>query len=446
MARSVLTGSRIRERRLGSGLRQSELARRVGISPAYLNLIEHNRRRIGGKLLIDLAAELDVDPTLLSQGAQVVLLEALSDAAMSYPESGAELDATQEFAGRFPGWAAVVAAQFRRTTTLEQTVRALSDRLAHDPLLAASLHEVLSVVTAIRSTSAILTGDDPVDPEWQARFHRNIYEDSRRLAESAQALVAYLDGAEQGAEPASSNLPQEELENWLDGRGYYLEELENPDHADLDAVISNEPRFSAAPTTARFARAFLEQYRQDVRAVPMAALERALGDEAPDPLALAARFDCDIATVLRRLASMPPAPGREPPGLVCCDGSGTLTFRKPVDGFAMPQFGAACPLWPLFQALSRPSQLLRQPIEQAGHRPRRFMAFAIAQPVPRPDFALPQLFNATMLVLPDPGDGLGESTGDPAHNSALGVGTSCRLCPRDGCIARREPSILTEGF
>ncbi|WP_304951541.1 helix-turn-helix domain-containing protein, partial [Sulfitobacter sp.] len=50
--REGLTGSRIRERRVMAGLKQAELAQQSGISASYLNLIEHNRRRIGGKLLL----------------------------------------------------------------------------------------------------------------------------------------------------------------------------------------------------------------------------------------------------------------------------------------------------------------------------------------------------------------------------------------------------------
>ena len=46
MPRAALVGSRIRERRSLLGLRQADVARAAGISPAYLNLIEHNRRRI----------------------------------------------------------------------------------------------------------------------------------------------------------------------------------------------------------------------------------------------------------------------------------------------------------------------------------------------------------------------------------------------------------------
>ena len=49
MERSAFAGSRIRERRLALGLRQADVALRAGISGSYLNLIEHNRRRIAAK-------------------------------------------------------------------------------------------------------------------------------------------------------------------------------------------------------------------------------------------------------------------------------------------------------------------------------------------------------------------------------------------------------------
>ncbi|MFN0115511.1 MAG: hypothetical protein ACKVPY_12625 [Paracoccaceae bacterium] len=47
MARTALTGTRIREGRMLAGVRQADLARASGISAACLNLIEHNRRVAG---------------------------------------------------------------------------------------------------------------------------------------------------------------------------------------------------------------------------------------------------------------------------------------------------------------------------------------------------------------------------------------------------------------
>ena len=56
MARTALTGTRVRERRLRIGMKQADLARAAGISPAYLNLIEHNRRRVGAERAAGAAA------------------------------------------------------------------------------------------------------------------------------------------------------------------------------------------------------------------------------------------------------------------------------------------------------------------------------------------------------------------------------------------------------
>ena len=75
--REGLTGSRIRERRVMAGLKQAELAQQSGISASYLNLIEHNRRRIGGKLLLNIAHALGVEPQALTEGAEAALFATL---------------------------------------------------------------------------------------------------------------------------------------------------------------------------------------------------------------------------------------------------------------------------------------------------------------------------------------------------------------------------------
>ena len=81
----------------------------AGISPASLNLIEHNRRRVGAAILSRLATALGTDPMALTAAA---LLEGLSAAAT---DAGlAELDRIQDCAGRFPGWAALLAETHRR--------------------------------------------------------------------------------------------------------------------------------------------------------------------------------------------------------------------------------------------------------------------------------------------------------------------------------------------
>ena len=47
--------------RKARGLTQVELARRLGISASYLNLIEHQQRSLTASLLLRLAKEFQVD-------------------------------------------------------------------------------------------------------------------------------------------------------------------------------------------------------------------------------------------------------------------------------------------------------------------------------------------------------------------------------------------------
>lgn len=420
MSQTVMTGTRIRERRVLSGLRQSELARRAGISPSYLNLIEHNRRRIGGKTLLRLAEILRVEPVALSEGAGAALISALREAAgeqamdHAADQSGdaPELDRIEEFAGRFPGWARLLADAHHRNDALERTIEALTDRLAHDPHLAASLHEVISAVTAIRSTASILVETEALEPEWQARFHRNIDEDSGRLTESAQALVRFLEGTPN--QDAEIKAPQDEVQAYLEANGHHFAVLERESArpSDVERLLSAARHDLSAPALA-LTREVLLQYLRDSRALPLGPALRLVAAEGPDPTALARQAGTDLPTAFRRLATLPEAQAG-PVGLVVCDASGTLIFRKPFPGFAMPRIAGACTLWPLYQVLSHPQVPLRLRLRQAGRRRETVQAMAAAEQAAPPGFGQPPLVRAHMLLLPDDGDAAAKPTPRPS--------------------------------
>lgn len=424
MPMSALTGTRVRERRLALGLRQAEIARVVGISASYLNLIEHNRRRVGADVLAALSAALAVSVEQLAEGAEGGLADDLRAAAAAVEALGGaapELDRVDEFAGRFPGWAGVVAALQRRASGLERSVEALNDRMSHDPHLSASIHEVLSALSSVRSTAAILAETEDIEAEWRARFHRNLHQDSERMAAGAEALVAWLDGSEQAAE-AGIAAPLEEMEGWLAGRGWQVAELEAGGTGALEAEIAQ----LASGAARELARGWLARAAADAAALPMERL-LAVAGAVPDPMRIAA--ECGVAAdlVFRRLALMP---GRGF-GLVVCDASGTLLFRRPAEGFPLPRFGAACPLWPLYAALCRPGSAIAANVAVAGRQGRRFHVLAHAVTQHPQGFGGMELREASMLILP------ATDTGE-----AITVGSSCRICPRPACPARREPSII----
>ena len=412
---SALTGTRLRERRIALGLRQADLADAAAISASYLNLIEHNRRPVAEPLLARLAQALGQPVQAFRDGIGGAVLDDLRAAAagLGAGAQGAELDRIEDFAGRYPGWAGVVTALHQRAAGLERAVEALNDRMTHDPHLSASLHEVLSAVSSVRSTAAILVDTDDIDPEWRARFHRNLHEDSERLALGAKALVGYLDTAGQVDDQGIAS-PQEEVEAWLAALNWQA-------GGDLGGLASGAARVMA--------RSWAEQAARDAQALPDLGFAAALAEMGPDPARLAALFGADVLAVFRRIALQPDSAA----GLVICDGSGTLTFRKPIPGFALPRFGAACPLWPLFTALARPSSPIECVIETAGPQAQRFLVRAFCQPRFPGGFRGPELREAAMLILPAP----------LSATEVRPVGSTCRICQRATCPARREPSILT---
>jgi transcriptional regulator with XRE-family HTH domain len=429
MPRDTLTGSRIRERRIAMGVKQAGLARRVGISASYLNLIEHNRRRIGGKLLVALAEALDTEPAALTEGAAAALIATLREAASEQPRAGAELDRVDEFAGRFPGWAQLLVDTRARVDTLERTVETLTDRMTHDPHLADSLHEMLSTVTAIRSAASILAEPGEIDADWQARFHRNINEDSGRLAETARGLVAYLDAADAASTDTGS--PQEEVDSVLAAADHRVPALEAG--GDTEAALAALSPGLSAPARALL-RLWLDRYAADAAALPLPVMARAIADAGPTPAVIARATGADPGRVMRRLAALPSDVMPDPVGLAVCDGSGALSYRKPLADFPMPRFGAACPLWPLYRALNRPFVILAQPVIQSGRQGAGFLAEAYAAPRGPVAVNRDPLFEAHMLLRPAP---RAEAASEPEE-----LGVACRICPRRACPGRREPSIL----
>jgi transcriptional regulator with XRE-family HTH domain len=422
----ALTGTRIRDARVARGLRQADLASRAGISAPYLNLIEHNRRRIGGRLLQDLARELAVSVEHLAEGQGGALVGALQAAAANEPAAQADAGQAADLAGRFPGWADLVLRQGRRIAALEARVAELTDRLSHDVELTGSLHDVVMAVTAIHSTASILVSEEDLDRDWQGRFHRNIHRDSTRLAEASQRLVRFLEMPGQSEEGMLS--PQEEVEWLLEGLGYHFPDLEGEVAArGPEEIVAGTP---LGPAAAGLLRAWLARYRADALALPLARIGPAALSCGHDPLLLAQQLDQPLARVMRRLACLPRGEGGPDLGLVVADQGGAITWLRALPGLALPRRSGSCPLWPVWAAFGQGGVPLRAEVALPGDLAPLLQAVAVA--APRHLGPGGAVMEATMLVRRGPGPGL----------PRISAGPGCRVCPREDCAARREPAAL----
>ncbi|QPH54475.1 short-chain fatty acyl-CoA regulator family protein [Pontivivens ytuae] len=424
MSRSF-AGLRIRERRRALGLSQAGLAKAAGISPSYLNLIEHNRRPVAGRVMTALARALDVPPSALGEEAALGVVAALREAAADWPVHAPEVDVVEEFVGRYPGWARMLA-------TLDQTVRAqrtsieaLSDRLTHDPVLQADLHEMLTSITAIRSTASILASVEDIEAGQRQRFVGAIHGESQRLSEVAGALTDYFDRAiERDAPPAT---PEEEVAQALEQARYDMPTLENGEET-LDDVVRRLPvRSDAAQAELR---GWLTRWQADAAALPRTALVPPL-----DLTALAAGAGTDVPKVMRRLAFLA-APDLPQMGLVVVNGAGQMVLRRPRPDWPFSRQLPACALWPVFTALRDPGLTHTDIVVNPDGA--RFLAISHAElHRPATTGARPRV-EATMLIVPEAQAG----TFVTGPGRELRVGPSCRICARRACAERIAPPVL----
>lgn len=432
MAAHGMTGSRIRERRLDLGLRQADVAETAGISPSYLNLIEHNKRRIGGKLLSGLARALQIEPAALSEGADAAVVDGMRAAAARVVQS-VEADRAEELATRFPGWAGLIAVQEGRIDTLEAEMRVLRNRMNHDPALAGALHNVITAVTSIQATAGILASDDKVDADWQRRFHENIHGDSKRLAMESEALVAYLEGPEEEKIPHDHLLGFEEVEAFLGRETKLLDWVEAHPDTNPEVLMDDYKVTNLSKDGRTLLLRHLKRFAADVRLMPRSAFTQAALKTKGDPSVLAAQFQAELSAVLRRLASLPAQIGLPPMGLAIGDATGAITYLKSIPGFSPSRHTAGCPLWPIYTALTQPMRPIKAEVAMPGQAGAHFMCYAIATPKVQNDFDTTLVFESTMLVVSDPA---------PGPIPQIPVGSSCRICSRAGCEVRREPSVM----
>jgi predicted transcriptional regulator len=246
-----------------------------------------------------------------------------------------------------------------------------------------------------------------------------MHEDSQRLSDSARTLVRFLDT--DPANTAATGTAQDEVDAWLARHEFTFPELESSDAA-MDMLL-NEDELSS-DTARHIARGVLLRYVSDAKRVQLSELRAVLTGQAIDPVALGQHFQVEIPVIFRRLSALPEI-GL---GLAVCDRAGSLIFRKPAEGFALPKLAAACALWPIYDVFAQPSAVGRTHVKQQD---RFFEVFVAGEEQAKIGYNRPSLYHALMLICPA-----------AEHDDVLEVGSACRICARASCSGRREPTIL----
>jgi len=497
MARTPI-GRRIRERRRERRMTQTALAEAVGISPSYLNLIEHDKRQIGGTLVRRIARALDLEVGALSGIEDARLAQDVVEIGRSLGHRGLDEESGADFVARTPAWAQAFVTLHRAYRDAAETAGALSDRLSQDPALVDLGHAVLNRVTAIRSFAEILEQHADLAPEEQRRFSHIVAAESGRLAVSAREMLTLLGGStDDDARPGS---PEEEVDDFIIRNGNHFPALEEAAdalraeavakagglagaldaHALAEAVLPAPPGQAPADlpeTSLRFRRArrlaearagdLLDAAVDDPRLASEEARNRARAALASyiagallfpydafletaetlryDVDRLAARFGGSFEQAAHRLVTLR-RPGAEgvPFAFLRSDPAGNLSKPFSTAGLRMPRFGGSCPRWALHGAFAEPDRPVAQLAIMPGGERHLFVARRVSKRTG--GFASPPVVFSVMLGCDAVyADRLvyGDAFAGRRDTLATPVGVNCRTCRRTDCAQRAQAPVLT---
>ncbi|PTM96268.1 helix-turn-helix domain-containing protein [Mycoplana dimorpha] len=247
-------GARIRRKRIAAGLSQVALARMLGISASYLNLIENNKRSIGGKLLLRIGERLGIDLEHLSGESEARTIAAIGDLMAEPLMRGIEIEpqAVRDLVARFPDAGTALARLHRAYADATMEIETLRHRLKSDPLLSEMLHEILNRIAGIKSGAEILADIPDITEEERRRFITTINTEARELVPTTQSLLAYFDQTSARQRPVS---PIREVDEAIIAHNNHFPELETIAEA-LRGEIAGTGPIAEQPLAAALERRF----------------------------------------------------------------------------------------------------------------------------------------------------------------------------------------------
>ena len=155
---------------------------------------------------------------------------------------------------------------------------------------------------------------------------------------------------------------------------------------------------------------------------------------------LRSRFGVSYEQAANRL-TMLQRPGKAgmPFFMLEIDNAGHRFRRSGAQGFPQARFGGGCPKLGVHSAFAQPGQILVDRVEM----PDGGAFLTVSRTLEGPQGAFAERVRRTALLLACDAAHAEETVYGEAvrRDGAVAVGTACRLCERQGCLARAEPPV-----
>lgn len=440
-------GGKIRRLRRQGRIAQGDMAEALGISASYLNLIEHNRRKITVPLLFKIAGYFGVEPGELAQSDDSQLLGDLMELFGDdlFVDSDVTNQEIRDLATSNPVAARAVMRLFDKYKDLKQNGAPEATSIDGEE---GQYHRATDAI------SDFLQENANYFPALEAAAER-VRRDVDNASDSfEQGLKTYLNNVF-GADWKFQSLPHGLARRLSDeGRTIEIADILPPETAtfmiahhtgllaadgEINAIIdaSTLPELDAPA----LARNVLASYFAAALVMPYAPFLKACELYRYDVERIARRFNTSFEQVCHRMTTLQrPGASGIPLHLVRTDIAGNISKRFSLSGIHIPRHSGACPRWNVYAAFLQPGrinvQLSQMPdggtyfciahsFEKGGFRhnaQRRHFSIGLGC----------NIIHAKKMIYSD-----GMDLSNVSQIVPIGVG--CRICPRMECEQRAHP-------
>ena len=447
----IFAGAKVRRIRNALGLTQTAMAEGLSISPSYLNLIERNQRPLTVQLLLRLASVYKVDLDELqgeSGGSVRQLREVFAD-----PLLAGELPGEQELLEIAEAAPNVASGILKLHRAYREQAARLTDLAA---LLAREGHATTLAGTAlpmdeVRETLERRPNYYAAIDEAAERFHA-------ALAPGDDLTVAIKGWLRKEHGVVVRTLPVHAMPNLRrrfdrHSMRLFLSERLSPfdqlrEIAMETVQIALQPEIFAeleglalsSAEAKRIARFELARYAAHAVMMPYESFHATAQRVRYDVDVLRSRFNVSFEQAANRL-TMLQKPGRSgvPFFMLEIDNAGHRFRRAGALGFPQARFGGGCPKLDIHAAFSQPGQILTGLVEM----PDGATFLTVVRTLEGPQVAFDERVRRTALLIGCDAAFVGETVYGAGLRAAapVAVGAACRLCERQGCLARAEPPV-----
>ncbi|MEH3157037.1 MAG: acetate metabolism transcriptional regulator RamB [Gordonia paraffinivorans] len=448
----TFVGSRVRQLRSDRGLSQVALAQTLGISPSYLNQIEHDARPLTDPVLVKISDAFGLDAEFFDSQDDVRLVAEVREVLMDPDvESSADVASTAADVVRtHPDVArAMVTLHRRYRTTTDQLAAVTDDR--GDGSMRGSItapHEEVRDFFYRRHNYLHELDTAAEDMTTRMRMHsgdvrREIFD--RLETVHGINIVRRVDMGDTLLHRYDPEARRLEISRHLSAgqRTFKLAtELAYLEFGDLMDGLAEEGNFTSGEAQS-LARLGLANYAAAAMVLPYGQFHGAAEDFRYDIERLSAFYQVSYETVCHRLSTLQRPDLRGVPfSFVRVDRAGNMSKRQSATGFHFSSSGGTCPLWNVYETFASPGKILTQIAQMPDGRDYLWVARTVERRAarfgqPGKTFAIGlgcELRHAGRLVYAD-----GLEIGPQARVTPIGAG--CRVCERSNCAQRAFPAL-----